>query len=65
MRVPSSLLTHLPYSRSEGTRWARCGVRLFLCSLRPTTNSYSDLLLTFPPAALPAPLSGCYNGLQL
>jgi len=42
MRVPSSLLTQLPYSHSEGTRWARCGVRLFV--------HFHILLSIFPPA---------------
>lgn len=55
----------LPYSRSEGTRWTRCGVRhLPLCQLAMTRNSIV-LIFSFLSTAFPAPLSCCYHGLQL
>lgn len=58
------------YSHSEGTRWARCGVRTpFVSITAPPAFAISYHLLFFPPpsslAALPAPLGRRYHGLQL
>jgi hypothetical protein len=68
--IPTHPINVFAY-HSEGTRWARCGVRFFVHfhSLYPPCHlPYPALqLLTFPfsLAAFPAPLSRRYHGLQL